>query len=196
MKNDFRHLIEQFGVPKIIIPNQEITLYQGKIIRKQIKFGETEFLAIKSRTETWISNEQKLEAYLTAQNLQIIETVYFYKSDNCGGRYTTGDWKESKVAMATNADIQPLSCEDLLQAIEEKRVLYVGGWGSMGDGYVDFRICSSENLPNLSGYHFLFESPCRLNEKMLFGMGDGCEWEEEFFYLYMDYFSRFFLSDK
>lgn len=190
MKNDFLDLIKKIGIPKIIIPNREIKLFQGEIIRKQIKFNETEFLAINKRNETWISNEQKLAGYLTSQNLRIIETNYFYKSDNCGGRYTTGEWKESKVAITTSADVEPLSRENLLRAIEEKRVLFVGGWRSMGDGYVDFSLCSPDNLPSFSGYYFLFDSP--LAEEMLFGMGDGLEWEEEFFYSYSHYFSRFF----
>lgn len=190
MKNDFLDLVEKFGIPKILIPNQEIKLFQGKIIRKQIKCGESEFLVIDKRNETWLSDEQKLVEHLTQQNLQIIETIYFYKSDNSGGRYTAGDWKESKVAVTTNADVEPLSRENILQAIEETRVLFVGGWSSMGDGYVDFRICSPDNLPTFSGYYFLFDLP--LIEEMLFGMGDGLEWEEEFFYPYSHYFSRFF----
>lgn len=190
MKNDFLDLTNKIDIPKIIIPNREIKLFQGKIIRKQIKFSETEFLIINKRNETWISNERKLAEHLTSQDLQIIETIYFYKSDNCGGRYTTGDWKESKAAITTNADVEPLRREDLLQAIEEKRVLFVGGWRSMGDGYVDFSLCSSDNLPSFSGYYFLFDSP--LTEEMLFGMGDALEWEEEFFYPYSHYFSRFF----
>lgn len=192
MKSDFSYLVEELGVPKIIIPNEQTILSQGSIIRKQIKFGESEFLAIKSRTETWVSYEQELMGYLSGQNLEIIETVYFYKSDNCGGRYTTENWKESKVAMATNADVDSLSRNALLQAIEEKRVLFVGGWRSMGDGYVDFHICSSDNLPSFSGYYFLFDPPCYLTQDMITEMGKGLEWEQEFFYPNMKYFSRFF----
>ena len=201
MGNGFGNLIQHFGIPKILIPNKTITLYLGEPstgnhIRRQVKYGETEFLAIRSRTETWISNEEKLIEHLNKQNLEIIETVYFTKSEDGGGRYTTTDWKESKVAMTTNKDVDSVSREDLLKAIAEKRVLWVGGWRSMGDGYVSFQICRADNLPGFSGYYFLFDPPCRLTEKMLFGIGDGYEWETEFFYTYMGYFSRFFLSDK
>jgi hypothetical protein len=194
MQYSFSNLIEEFGVPQIIIPNEDGVWYYGTNLpnRKQKKFGETEFLAVKSRIETWVSNENELLDYLRKQDLEAIETQYFYKSESGSGRYTTKDWKESKVAIATNADIQPLNLADLLKHIEEKRILFVYDVRSMGDGYVYFRICEKNFLPSFSGYHFLFNKPLSLIEDKLRNMGDDYEWDKEFFNYHANYFHEFF----
>lgn len=80
-ENELSDLIEKFGVPKIIIPNQKIRLSQGNNpIRDQFKYGETDFLTVKSRTETWVSNENKLIDYLKGQNLEM-KSFIFTKTD-------------------------------------------------------------------------------------------------------------------
>lgn len=213
MENSFEDLIVQFGVPKIVIPNTPRLLYLGqgsfvvgenpekeidpqyKIYHRRFKYGETEFLAVKSRIEVYKNEEKKLLENLEKRNLKPVEFVYSYKEARARD-YPTGDWKNDKVAVATDADVKPLSREDLLEAIEEKRVLWVCGWSSMGDKYVDFHIGSADFLPKDHGYHFLFEKPCRLTGAMLAGMGDDYESEEEFFNYHLSYFTRAFLSDK
>ena len=211
MENSFEDLIKKFGVPKIIIPNSPRLLYLGqgsfvvsenpekeldpqyKIYQRRFKYGETEFLAVKSRIETYRRDEKKLLEHLEKQNLNPVEFVYKYRQTRAWD-YSTDIWEDDKVEIATETDVEPLSREDLLEAVEEKRVLWVVGWSSMGDKYVDFHICSKEFLPKDQGYHFLFDEP--LESNLLVGMGDGYEWEEEFFNHHSGYFTRALFSDK
>lgn len=211
MSSSFEDLIKKFGVPKIVIPNTPKIKYKSKgsiivsndpqidaadeIYQQRFKYGDAEFLAVRSRIETWFSNKEILLEHLQAQNLKPVEIVYRYKGRRTWD-YSTNSWKESKVAIATERDIEPLSREDLLEAVEEKRVLWVCGWSSMGDKYVDFHICPPRFLPNDAGYHFLFDAPCRLTDRMLVGMGEHFEWEEEFFNCYSDYFTCPFFPDE
>lgn len=211
MANDFSDLIEKFGAPRLVIPNTErfdhsgsavklsdgtVKINNGKPFRRQKKIGETQFLAIRGRIETWLANEEKLLAHLKKKNLTPIETIYFYK-DARAWDYSTSHWKDSKIAIATEADVEPLTREELLREIEERRVVWVGGWSSMGDGYVNVSVCAPDNLPaHGGGYHFLFAPPCRIYESMLAKMGEGFEWESEFFNCYSSRFSRPFLMDK
>ena len=213
MANDFSDLIEQFGVPKIIIPNTPTIFHQGiygtmvgtnpeirvepkyRIYYRRFKHGDAEFLAVRSRYETWISNEKALLEFFKEQNLNAIEFIYTYK-DRWAWDYTTEKWKEARVMIAADADVEPLSREDLLTAVEEKRLLWVCSWRSMGDGYVDFHICTADCLPTDDGFYFLFDAPCRLTDIMLVGMGDSFEHDAELFDSYVDYFTRPFLLDK
>lgn len=213
MENSFENLIKQFGVPKIIIPNTPRLLYsaqgrlvvsayseneidpQDKIYHRRFMSGETEFLAVKSRIEIYKRDEKTLLESLKKQNLKPVDFVYSYKYST-DWDYSTEDWRNDKVAIATEADVEPLSREDLLKAVEEERVLWVAGWSSMGDKYVDFHICSADYLPKDEGYHFLFEKPCRLTGEMLVNMGDNYEYDSEFFKSNSRYFTREFFSDR
>lgn len=207
MENSFENLIKQFGVPKIIIPNAPRLLYLGrgsfvvsenpekeidpqyKIYHRRFKYGETDFLTVKSRIEVYKDDENELLEKLEKQNLKPVEFVYRYRQSRSWD-YSTDDREDIKVAVATEADVEPLSREKLLEVVEEKRVLWVAGWSSMGDKSVDFHICSADILPEDQGYHFLFEHP--LESEMLVGMGDDYEWDTEFFYSHSRYFTRFF----
>ena len=213
MEKSFEDLIKKFGVPKIIIPNTPRLLYLGqgsfivgknpenendpqdKIYHRRFAHGDTEFLAVKSRIEVYKKDEKDLLENLEKQNLKPIEFIYSYRQTH-NWDYSTDDCEDTKVAIATEADVEPLSREDLLEAIEEKRVLWVAAWSSMGDKYVDFNVCSADFLPKDEGYHFLFEKPYCLTGEMLVGMGDSFEWESEFFNHYSSYFTRTFFSDK
>lgn len=213
MEFSFENLIEQFGVPKIVIPNTPRLLYLGessfvvsenpekendsecRIYHRRFKYGETEFLALRSRIEIYKENEQELLEKLEKQNLKPIEFVYKYRKIK-SWNYSTDDREDVKIAVVTEADVEPLSRENLLKTIEEKRVLWVAGWSSMGDKYVDFHVCSADILPQDQGYHFMFEKPCYLTDEMTVGMGDAYELEEEFFDDYSNYFTRGFFSDK
>ncbi len=215
MNNDFSDLIKGFGTPKIVIPNETRILYQSyhsliagsseseikkainskhKIYHRRIKHGETEFLAVRSRYETWLGSENLLLEYFKKNDLKPVEFIYTYKN-RWAWDYETEGWKEGRVSIAADRDAEPLSRENLLAEIEENRLLWVCGWRSMGDGYVDFHICTPEHLPTESGYYFLFDAPCRLTGSMLAGMGDGFEREQEFFASYAGHFTRRFLLD-
>lgn len=216
MNNDFSDLIKRFGTPKIVIPNTPMIFYQGyygmitgknpedfnekinskhKIYYRRLQHGETEFLAVRSRYETWMSNENLLLEYFEKNDLKPVEFIYTYKN-RWAWDYATEGWKEGRVSIAADADVEALSRENLLKAVDEKRLLWVCGWRSMGDGYVDFHICTPERLPTDSGYYFLFDEPCRLTDSMLARMGDGFERDGEFFASYADHFTRPFLMDK
>lgn len=213
MEYSFEDLIKDFGVPKIVIPNAPRLLHLGegsfkvsenteqeidsqdKIYHRRFKHGETEFLAVKSRIEVYKDDEKDLLENLKKQNLKPVELVYRYSKMRTWD-HSTDDWEDTKVSVATETDVEPLSRENLLKAIGEKRVLWVAGWSSMGDKYVDFHVCPANILPDDQGYHFLFEKPCYLTDAMLAGMGDGFEWEEEFFNHHSNYFTRYFFSDK
>lgn len=213
MANDFKYLIEKFGVPKIIIPNTPQIKYLGrgsivvgtnperefdsstKIFYRRFQFGESEFLAVNKRFETYLSQENLLLEYLSENKLQPIEFIYLGK-DARTWDYSTKHWKESKVAITIATDVENIYKADLLKAVEHKRVLSVSSWSSMGDKYVEFRICSADNLPKDLGFHFLFEKNCVLSEEMLIGMGGNFEWEEEFYNCYSEYFTQDFLINE
>ena len=182
MKNSFENLIEKFGVPKIIIPNTprilaqigncltvgqdtEISLDKSdKIHHRRFQYGDAEFLAVKSFIETDMNNETALLEHLRNQNYKPIEFVYNYK------KYT-----RATVSVATNADVAPVNRVELLEAVQQQRLLWVYDWSSMGDAYLHFCHCSAERLPdvkNVGGIHFLFEAPHRIPPAMLVGIGE------------------------
>src|SRR5688572_20249292 len=136
MSNSFEDLIKKFGIPKIVIPNTPKIQYKGKgsiivsnntqidvadeIYQQRFKYSDAEFLAVRSRIETWLSKKEILLEHLRAQNLKPVEFVYRYKGTRTWD-YSTDSWKESKVAIATERDVEALSLRDLLKAIEGKR---------------------------------------------------------------------------
>jgi hypothetical protein len=209
MDYTFEDLVENFGVPKIIMPNtprlksfsggylgedgNPDLQVEGVIYNRRYKHGETEFIIIKSRIEAYKRDEKKLLESLEKQNLKPVEFFYRYKGTRTWD-YSTDYWEDDKVAIATEADVEHLSREGLLEAIEEKRVLWIVGWSSMGDKYVDFHIGSADFLPQDEGYHLLFDAP--LKSEMTVGIGWNYEWEEQFFNYNSTYFIREVFSDK
>ena len=213
MKNDFRDLVERFGAPQIVIPNAPRIVYQGKIgmlagtnpeinvdaqarvYHRRFRSGESDFLALRRYYTTWLGNEKLLLEHFVENDLKPVEFRYTYKNRRAWD-YGTEKWKEARVSIAADRDAEPLSREDVRAAAAAKRLLWVCGWSSMGDGYVDFRILDADRLPTDDGYYFLFDETCRLDEKTLVGMGDGFERDEEFFDAYADHFTLPFLLDK
>lgn len=208
MENTFENLVEKCGVPKIIMPNTPRLYFysdylgvsnnpdleiKGKVYQRRYQHGETEFIAVKSRIGARKRDEEQLLESLEKQNLKPIEFFYRYKGTRTWD-YSTDHWEDDKVAIATEADVEPLSRANLLKAIEEQRVLWIVGWSSMGDKYVDFHIGSADFLPKDQGYHLLFDAP--LESEMTVGIGDDYEWEEQFFNYNSSYFIREFFSDK
>lgn len=186
MENSFESLIEKFGPARIIVPNtpRVLSLNDGhllvgsdpetprpeaKLFHRRYKFGDSDYLAFASRTETDLEREKELVEYLKSQNQQPIEFVYryyrFYSYDASPDRLV------SKVAIGTDADAQPVSRAELLEAVAEERLLGVAGWSSMGDAYLHVSICGANYLPNDEGVNFLFEYP--LDPQMLVHIGDN-----------------------
>jgi hypothetical protein len=209
MENTFEDLIKNSGIPKTIMPNTPRLKFsgggyigveskpdlqvEGRVYHRRYKHGETEFITVKSRIEAYKRDEKKLLESLEKQNLKPVEFFYRYKGTRTWD-YSTDYWEDDKVAIATDADVEPLSREDLLEAIEEKRVLWIVGWSSMGDKYVDFHLGSADFLPQDEGYHLLFDVP--LKSEMTVGIGWTYEWEEQFFNYNSGYFIREVFSDK
>lgn len=208
MENTFENLVEKFGVPKIIMPNTPRLRFfgdyngvsnnpdleiEGTIYHRRYRYGETEFITVKSRIEAYKCDEEKLLESLKKQNLKPVDFFYRYK-DTHAWNYSTGDWRNDKVSISTDADVEPLSREDLLKSIGEERVLWIVGWSSMGDKYVDFHICSAEFLPKDEGFHLLFEKS--LESEMLVDLGYIYDYESEFFNSNSHYFTSEFFSDK
>lgn len=183
MSNSFENLIEIFGIPKIVIPNTPRTLVLGngafmvsknpefslpssqQIYHRRFQHGDSDFLAVSSRIETQLHRQNELLEYLQCQNLTPIEFVYTYEKNRSNGLI------ECKVAIATSADAAPLNKNYLEQAIAEKRLIRAGAWSSMGDAYLDVRLCSKNQMPTDDCLYFLFETP-DIPERMLAGIGE------------------------
>lgn len=185
MENSFEILLEKFGPARIIVPNTprvlalvegrlcvghhpETTRTEDKLFHLRYKFGDSDYLAFASRTETDLDRENELIEHLKAEQQQPIEFVYkYYRSYSYDA---SPDQLVSKVAIGTDRDMIPVSHAELTKAAEEKRVLGVCGWSSMGDAYLDFRTCGPDQLPKDEGVNFLFEYP--IDSGALLGLGE------------------------
>lgn len=206
MSNSFEDLIEKFGVPKIVIPNTPRTLEFGggymvvgktpetasnpsnKMYHRRFRYGDSPFLAVASRIETDLSRENELLEHLRGQNLKPIEFLYTYKE------VWSSDPSQidvrAKVAVATDADVSPVSQDDLVRAISEKRFIWAGGWSSMGDAYLTVSLC--DRMPTDDCLYFLFDKP-GVSEAMLVGIGEYYDRGDEVLdFCGREYFTRYF----
>lgn len=183
MENSFEALIENYGMPKIVIPNTPRTLAlkggyllvgknpeippepTDRYFHRRFQHGDSEYLGIISRIETDLSRENELLAHLQDQKLKPIEFIY-----NSSKNWSTGA-DETRVAIAADADIIPLGKDEILKAISEKRLIWACDWSSMGDAYLNVSVCSQENLPTDEGVYFLFDLP-NINSSLLVGIGE------------------------
>ncbi len=195
MNNSFEYLIEKFGVPKIIIPNkaQHVT-YADRTFSRRFKHGESEFLAVSVYMETDWSRENELLEHLKTKNLKPITYIYSYKKfrllDPSASEFPL------KVAIASDADITPVSRAELLSASAGERLIWVYDWSSMGDSYLHFCHCSLKHFPdikNVDGFHFLFDEPHRIPSAFLVGIGENFERGDDILdYCARQYFTRSF----
>ncbi len=213
MENSFEDLIKEFGVPKIIIPNTPNLVMLGtssilvsdqperetqpddKIFYRRFKYGNSEFLAVSSRIKKDLSEEEMLLEELERQNLKPVEFVYSYKKI-WTPYYTNEPEYSSKVAIATETDVTPVSRAELLDAVADKRLLWAYDWSSMGDAYLHFCHCSADTLPdvrNVGGVHFLFDAPHSIPSEMLVGIGEDFDRGDDIMdYCASEYFTRYF----
>lgn len=206
MSNNFKELIENFGVPKIIIPNTPRTLEFGggylkvgknpeiaadpsnKIYHRRFRFGDSPFLAVKSRIETDLSRENELLEHLREQNLKPIEFIYTYRE--VWSSDSSKIYVRAKVAIATDADVSSVSQNDLACAIAENRFIWAGSWSSMGDAYLTVSLC--DTMPTDDCLYFLFDKP-NIPETMLIGIGEYYDRGDDIFdFCGREYFTRYF----
>lgn len=206
MSNSFENLIEKFGVPKIIIPNTPRTLEFGggylkvgknpeiardssdKIYHRRFRFGNSPYLAVKSRIETDLSRENELLEHLRDQNLKPIEFIYTYRE--VWSSDPSEIYVRPKVAIATDADVSPVSEDDLVRAIAENRFVWAGSWSSMGDAYLDVSLC--DKMPTDDCLYFLFDKP-NIAGAMLVGIGEYFDRGDDVLdFCGREYFTRYF----
>lgn len=206
MSNSFEALIEKFGVPKIIVPNTPRTLEFGggylkigknpeiatnpsnKIYHRRFRFGDSPYLAVKSRIETNVSRENELLEHLREQNLKPIEFIYTYRE--VWSSDPSKIYVRAKVAIATDADVSPVSQNDLVCAISENRFIWAGSWSSMGDAYLTVSLC--DKMPTDDCIYFLFDTP-DISEAMLVGIGEYYDRGDDVLdFCGREYFTRYF----
>lgn len=205
MDNSFEKLIENFGVPRIVIANSPFILSfgdgawrvgdnpekepSGRVYQRRFRCGDAEFLAVRSRIEADLSEESELLKYLREKDQRPIEFLYDYEKRS-----------GATVAVTSDADAAPLGRRELTWAADEKRLIWVSSWSSMGDAYLDVSHCTEPFFPEPhrdNGLYFLFAAPRPILPEMLVGIGENFDRGNDLWsFCARDHFFRSFWAER